>query len=227
MARTMDMRLVTLTYDTTHVPLSDRGYMSLSKRDCQLFFKRLRKAMPLLRFKYIVAGEYGSKTHRPHYHVVLFCSGKFSLPLQRAIEKAWGLGSVHIGEDSSPKAVAYALKYIMKDEPFDSAWRHCVAQFRCMSKHIGYEYVSAATIEYHNRCIPSGYCINFGGDIYGVPRYYREKIFAEDSRAYFASIFSQLAFSRDAPFVSVAARYDSHVHSLSLSHVRGLDTSVL
>lgn len=45
---------------------------TLSVRDTQLFFKRLRKSFPERRIRYFLAGEYGPKTHRPHYHAIIF-----------------------------------------------------------------------------------------------------------------------------------------------------------
>lgn len=45
---------------------------TLSVRDTQLFFKRLRKAFPGKRIRYFLAGEYGPKTKRPHYHAIIF-----------------------------------------------------------------------------------------------------------------------------------------------------------
>lgn len=72
---------VTLTYDDDHVP---RGYypspgtgealpsLSLSKRDCQLFFKRLRKAVSPVLIRFFGCGEYGPSTFRPHYHFIIF-----------------------------------------------------------------------------------------------------------------------------------------------------------
>ncbi|QXN75131.1 replication initiator protein [Microvirus mar29] len=72
---------ITLTYDNDHVPrkvYSSSGgsgplfALSLSKRDLQLFFKRLRKAFPSCRIRYFGCGEYGPNTLRPHYHVILF-----------------------------------------------------------------------------------------------------------------------------------------------------------
>lgn len=72
---------ITLTYDDCHVPRrfysgdcfgSPKPCFSLSKRDLQLFFKRLRKAFPENRIRYFGCGEYGPRTFRPHYHVILF-----------------------------------------------------------------------------------------------------------------------------------------------------------
>lgn len=74
---------VTLTYDDKHLPHainSSSGelepYGTLSKRDCQLFMKRLRKdhakLYPDLHLMYYLAGEYGDTTARPHYHAIIF-----------------------------------------------------------------------------------------------------------------------------------------------------------
>lgn len=68
---------LTLTYDNDHVPIgmydefdSPVSY-SLSKRDLQLFMKRLRKNFGN-GIRFYAAGEYGSNTLRPHYHVIIF-----------------------------------------------------------------------------------------------------------------------------------------------------------
>lgn len=72
---------VTLTYDNEHLPLvetidNDTGEIihnaTLVKRDLQLFFKRLRKALPDCKIRYYACGEYGSQTLRPHYHAIIF-----------------------------------------------------------------------------------------------------------------------------------------------------------
>lgn len=76
---------LTLTYDTDTVPITKHGFMGLSKRHVQLFFKRLRKSHDLPAearnrvsnetgkpIKYFAVGEYGGKKFRPHYHIILF-----------------------------------------------------------------------------------------------------------------------------------------------------------
>lgn len=72
---------VTLTYDDYHVPTSlygdpDTGEcipsLTLSKRDWQLFMKRLRRAFPEDKLRFFMSGEYGSETMRPHYHAIIF-----------------------------------------------------------------------------------------------------------------------------------------------------------
>lgn len=68
---------LTLTYNSESLPYTDpddtgRRYPTLSKRDLQLFWKRLRKQYPGKRIRYYIAGEYGPKTHRPHYHAIVY-----------------------------------------------------------------------------------------------------------------------------------------------------------
>lgn len=72
---------VTLTYNEEHVPRSYYGSpdsgeanpsLTLSKRDFQLFMKRLRKAFPDDKIRFFMCGEYGPTTFRPHYHAILF-----------------------------------------------------------------------------------------------------------------------------------------------------------
>lgn len=64
---------VTLTYDDEHLP--DNG--NLSPDDLSHFFKRLRRNIDYQlgkghEIKYFACGEYGPKTHRPHYHAIIF-----------------------------------------------------------------------------------------------------------------------------------------------------------
>lgn len=99
---------ITLTYSTAHVPLTPNGFMSITKRDPQLFFKRLRKAHPKgTQIRYYLCGEYGSDTKRPHYHAIIF-NAQVSL-----IQDAWALGSVHYGTVTAA-SVGYCLKYMCK-----------------------------------------------------------------------------------------------------------------
>lgn len=72
---------ITLTYDNLHahnVFRTDlntgeaREGTNLEKRDCQLFFKRLRFAFPDARIRYYIVGEYGPETLRAHYHGIIF-----------------------------------------------------------------------------------------------------------------------------------------------------------
>lgn len=73
---------VTLTYSDDFLPKSpvydaDTGeylYSSktLRKSDLSKFIKHVRKHFPNDKIRFFGAGEYGSKTLRPHYHVIIF-----------------------------------------------------------------------------------------------------------------------------------------------------------
>lgn len=45
---------------------------SVSKVDLQLFMKRLRRYHPDDKIRFFACGEYGSRSSRPHYHLILF-----------------------------------------------------------------------------------------------------------------------------------------------------------
>lgn len=47
-------------------------HSTLRYRDFQLFIKRLRKRFPDRKLRYMVCGEYGSRTFRPHYHAIIY-----------------------------------------------------------------------------------------------------------------------------------------------------------
>ena len=74
--------LTTLTYSDEHVPevyevATGEVFRTLCYSDVQRWFKRSRRSCQYYGistegFRYFVCGEYGSKTLRPHYHLLLF-----------------------------------------------------------------------------------------------------------------------------------------------------------
>lgn len=95
----------------------------LSKRDHELFIKRLRKRVGNLRF--YMCGEYGEKLARPHYHYLIFgydfpdkkyfkTSLSGTLLYRSAIlEETWTHGHAWIG-DLDYRTCAYVAAYVMK-----------------------------------------------------------------------------------------------------------------
>lgn len=168
---------VTLTYDTRYVPISDNGFMTLKKRDVQLWMKRLRKAHPKdVRLKYYLAGEYGDTNWRPHYHVILF-NAELDL-----IHEAWQLGEVHVGrvEEAS---VQYTAKYINKGKRIPQHSRDDrLPEFSLMSKGLGKNYLSPAMVKYHRASVDRNYVTTAGGARFPLSRYYRDRIWNEDER---------------------------------------------
>jgi hypothetical protein len=96
--------------------------VTISKKDLQLFFKRLRKAGK--RFRYYACGEYGEKLGRPHYHVNFFGLSlpdreiwqiRDGRPVYRSetIEKAWPFGYSEV-EAFASGAGMYVANYVQK-----------------------------------------------------------------------------------------------------------------
>jgi len=97
---------ITLTYNEEHLP--NPPY--LDKRHLQLFFKKLRTYNPDRQFRYFAVGEYGDKSWRPHFHLILYgCS-----PTEGSmIARCWKNGFVHMGT-LEPSSCSYVASYVVK-----------------------------------------------------------------------------------------------------------------
>lgn len=102
---------LTMTYNERKVPRKN-GVRTLYKRHPQLFFKRVRKAGHQV--KYILVGEYGSRTERPHYHCIIWTTASHEV-----IDRAWNYGHVHY-RNISRESVLYTLKYILNPRQGDN-----------------------------------------------------------------------------------------------------------
>lgn len=105
---------ITLTFDDKSLPADGL----VSKRDVQLFLKRLRKRVDSP-FKYIACGEYGHSSYRPHYHLCvcgLELSGKYladkSFKSPELID-SWTFGRVFC-VPCFDAAVSYVCGYCLK-----------------------------------------------------------------------------------------------------------------
>lgn len=167
---------ITLTYATEHVPITARGFMDLSKRDLQLFFKRLRFINDK-KIKYYAVGEYGGKGMRPHYHVILFNADL------NTIQKAWQLGNVHYGQVTGA-SVGYTLKYMSKQARIPLHKNDDrTPEFGLMSKRLGISYMTPAMIKWHHACKHERmYVTTVQGQKVAMPRYYKDKIYDEHDR---------------------------------------------
>ena len=112
---------MTLTYDDEHVP--EDG--SLRYADFQKFVKRVRKFIAPERLRYFVAGEYGERTSRPHYHACLFGvdwpdkvvfrgngDGR-TVYTSGALDRLWERGFCSTGE-VAPASARYVAQYVLK-----------------------------------------------------------------------------------------------------------------
>lgn len=117
---------LTLTYNDFHLRRSLIGIPTLQKLDLQLFFKRLRSLLDAYNIehhlRYLACGEYGSKTHRPHYHILLwnfpyeheYFHGDW-LKVKAFIQKAW---SYYLTKEDSSARIP--MRDCCKDCPFHS-----------------------------------------------------------------------------------------------------------
>lgn len=101
----LDNCFVTLTYNLENYPVDGL----ISKRELQLFLKRLRKKLDK-KIRYFGVGEYGKKSKRPHYHVILFNVG---VDKKDVIEKAWNKGFILVG-DVNKNSARYMTGYVLK-----------------------------------------------------------------------------------------------------------------
>ena len=181
---------LTLTYDDEHLPLADvinhytnyetgeiqeykyKNIPVLSKRDYQLFFKKLRKTTKN-KLKYYACGEYGTKTRRPHYHAIIFNLPQSSLKDPSTIEKTWGKGLIHLG-DCNIATIKYTTKYIMKGISLKNTT--LPPEFALMSKKIGLSHLTPQMLNYYKNHMTSAVTLQ-GGAKTPIPRYFRDKIF--------------------------------------------------
>lgn len=146
---------VTLTYNNEHLPLSDLGYPSTSVRDCQLFFKRLRKHFKGRKIRYFLGAEYGPRTFRPHYHAVIFGltlldfsdlkfwkNNKKGDPMycSSLFESIWQNGICTL-EDCTKDACSYTARYMLKKlkgfARLDYDLKHIEPEFSLCSRRPG------------------------------------------------------------------------------------------
>lgn len=181
---------LTLTYNDENLP--EGG--TLVPRHLQLYLKRLRRSLTTQKLRYYAVGEYGERTFRPHYHVVLFGAplALDHIPDMRkdcvcAICKPWIRGRVHIGDvtpDSAAYTVSYTLKKMTKVDDARLQGRH--PEFARMSLRPG---IGAGAVVPLSAALTSrgasAYVaqwkdvppdVRFNGSVYPIGRYLKEKV---------------------------------------------------
>ena len=105
---------ITLTYNQDNCP------KEINREDPQKFIKRLRhhSGRPI---RYFLIGEYGDKTHRPHYHACIFgedfLGGAYNITEQlygnAILDRIWKHGNTSIAEFTTATAM-YTAGYTSK-----------------------------------------------------------------------------------------------------------------
>jgi len=199
---------ITLTYADGQCTKTPNGLLTLDYTHIQHFFKTLRNLQNAdykkrsaefkrhtkrnpgnnfrppekpKKFSYYVAGEYGSKTNRPHYHLIMF-DAKLEL-----IHKSWYIGNqgrriprgnVHSGNITGG-SIRYTLKYISKPSRLPLFYGDDrKPESSHMSKGIGKDYITKQIIQWHKADLLNRYYVpNAGGVQTTMPRYYADKIY--------------------------------------------------
>lgn len=180
---------VTLTYDTSYVPITPAGYLTLNKKHLQNFFKRLRFNTGITNLKYYAVGEYGSEKFRPHYHALIF-----NLSSHQQVIDAWytdkrenktpePIGDCHFGTVTGA-SVGYCLKYISKERIIPVHRNDDrLPEFALQSKGLGSKYLTEASHAWHHADLLNRmHIIIEGGKKISMPRYFKGKIYTDADR---------------------------------------------
>lgn len=171
---------LTLTYDDQNIPLKiqdNKPYFVFNKKHIQDYLKRVRHfgSKMNLNIRYYCVSEYGSKIHRPHYHMQLFVKNDNLLQAQKQISdvlrKEWIFGFCTVKPTDSAN-IHYVTKYCLKslEEKYDD----CIDDvFILASKnpYIGYE--AEKTLEKQPYEIPM---VFNNGCKQAMPRIFRNKL---------------------------------------------------
>lgn len=179
---------ITLTYDDYNVPRDKQtGALSLNKRDCQLFLKRLRKRYGN-GIRYFLASEYGENFARPHYHLLLFNlpvdtnSLDWQAKLDLEIYALWQKGNVKcdIGVDGR---VIYCAKYMLSTLDPD-AWLDRPKPFILTSRKpgLGYGFYDNDAEQRYRYETCDTKCVTEKGIAFPMARYYKDKFFDDNCK---------------------------------------------
>lgn len=187
---------VTLTYSPESLPDPPQ----LQPEDLQKFLKRLRRRLEPRRIRFFACGEYGSRSLRPHYHLVLF-GVEANLELERIVNESWNYVDRESGirvnqgftkvDPLSPARAAYVAKYVCKevsgDEKIPEGWQK---EFARMSNRGGIassyvDQMAEAINRGNEKQLKAGYplltdlvggSMKIGPFFYPVARYLRVKL---------------------------------------------------
>lgn len=172
---------VTLTYDDLHVPTKN-GRQCVSKKDIQKFFKRLRFNIRPFQIRYFLVSEYGPKTLRPHYHMILFnFPNELKNKLDDYLLDSWQNGFITIAPVTSGR-ISYVCSYCLdKSKPQKDLEKN----FMLCSKRpfIGSSYLDNASIRgYHDNTLDNFGHVCTNGKVYTFPlsRTIKDKLFSDD-----------------------------------------------
>lgn len=120
---------ITLTYSDEYLPKGG----TLRRKDLRDFFKRLRYYSGRQKLRYYACGEYGSQTHRPHYHAIIFGLGLLD---GEKVAKSWPYGRVQCAE-CNEHTIQYVAGYVTKKFVRKDDGTGLAPEFAVMSRRPG------------------------------------------------------------------------------------------
>ncbi|AXL15320.1 replication initiator protein [Microviridae sp.] len=192
---------ITLTYHDDNLPKGG----TLVKKDFQDFMKRLRKSIAPKKIRYYMAGEYGDKLGRPHYHALIFghdfgdkylweTIGTKKYYRSPELERLWQKGYSNIS-DVNIATAGYVARYVMKKITGDAAKDHYgekIPEYNDMSRRPG---VATEWIKKYKSDVfpkwgktidgvwrPDGVAVD--GRQRGTPKFYLQKLKEVDPEEY-------------------------------------------
>lgn len=175
---------VTLTYDQGHWPTNG----SLDKKHLQDYLKRLRKKDGTNQIRYYGVGEYGTRSGRPHYHLLLFGGCEQHIRSSWTDSKGRPIGIVHVGSVTA-SSIAYCTKYVIQQKDYDEIR---ASPFALMSRRygLGGRYLTDEMVQWH-RENEANYAVRDGVKV-RLSRFYKSKIWYSESEREHISSASKL-----------------------------------
>lgn len=175
---------VTLTYTDEFLPREGVDIFVL-----QRFLKRLRnerkkvmekyylvnETLKWPNLRYYAVGEYGERTLRPHYHLIMF---NMPRELEEKLSGIWGFGLIHIG-DVRTASIHYVTGYVLKKAICPPGMNK---PFSTMSRRpgLGQNYYDH-TREWHEDEEGRFYVVN-NGYKQRLPKFYKDKLFTDEQK---------------------------------------------
>lgn len=222
-----DNVFVTVTYSPENLP----PYGTLVKADYQNFLKRLRKYAVSRRgrsFKFMVSGEYGEVTSRPHYHFILFdfdfkdkkffrrTKAGYPVYTSEKLSEIWGLGLSEVGSvtpDSATYVAGYCTKIGLSEDVSKARYGLRLPEFGDQSQGFGFEWLKM----FHTDIYNYDRLLTKNGITMNIPRYYDSKyelLYPEEAAAIKAKRM-RWKTKRDDSFARFCAREE-----ITLANIR-------
>lgn len=212
---------ITLTYDDAHLPPDN----SLRKKHVQDFIKRLKKFRRSTKenpVRQSYCGEYGERTKRPHYHVVLYncdfsdkkrhytSDGGHQVYTSSTLTRLWGHGMAEFGY-AEPGSIAYLYKYILKKKTKKEKTQPLVIERDGITYEVEHEFIESSRNPgigawmRNSESLKKGY-LSLNGVKKKIPKYYLEDLKTSNPELYAEIKDKKFDFAMSQPKESALRR---------------------